>query len=126
MTPSDRPGDPERLMQRLQSHVAPPMDRAFEGLDMLANLTEDIPDFWGVIDPALALTPDPLPLLSGDTSQLPTPFDTGYLHPANSNSVPQFDTSLFSTHELEEPISPSELTILYSISHVQLIDLAGV
>ncbi|KAJ5254790.1 hypothetical protein N7505_009941 [Penicillium chrysogenum] len=112
VTPSDRPGDHERLMQRLQSHVTPPIDRAFEGLDMLANLTEDIPDFWGVMDPAL--TPDALPLLPGDTPQLPTPFDTGYLHTANSNLVPPtFENSLFSTHELEEPISPSDLAVLY-------------
>jgi hypothetical protein len=101
-------------MQRLQSHVTPPIDRAFEGLDMLANLTEDIPDFWGVMDPAL--TPDALPLLPGDTPQLPTPFDTGYLHTANSNLVPPtFENSLFSTHELEEPISPSDLAVLYRI-----------
>lgn len=99
-------------MQRLQSHVTPPIDRAFEGLDMLANLTEDIPDFWGVMDPAL--TPDALPLLPGDTPQLPTPFDTGYLHTANSNLVPPtFENSLFSTHELEEPISPSDLAVLH-------------
>ncbi|KAJ6153420.1 hypothetical protein N7497_007739 [Penicillium chrysogenum] len=112
VTPSDRPGDHERLMQRLQSHVTPPIDRAFEGLDMLANLTEDIPDFWGVMDPAL--TPDALPLLPGDTPQLPTPFDTGYLHTANSNLVPPtFENSLFSTHELEEPISPSDLAVLH-------------
>lgn len=103
----------------LQSHVTPPMDRAFEGLDMLANLTEDIPDFWGVIDPALGLTPDALPLLSGDTPRLPTPFDTGYLHTADSHSMSStFEPSLFSTHELEEPISPPELAALYCISHI--------
>lgn len=93
------------------------MDRAFEGLDMLANLTEDIPDFWGVMDPAL--TPDALLPLPGDTPQLQTPFHTGYLDTANDNSaIPTFETSLFSTHELEEPISPSELAALYRIPHV--------
>ncbi|KAK4861979.1 hypothetical protein LT330_003117 [Penicillium expansum] len=112
MPPSDRLGDHERLMQRLQSHAIPPTDRTFEGLDMLANLTEDIPDFWGVMDPAL--TPDALSLLSGDAPQLPTPFDTGYLHAASGNPVPPaFENSLFSTHDLEESISPSELAALH-------------
>lgn len=101
-------------MQRLQSHVTPPIDRAFEGLDMLANLTEDIPDFWGVMDPDMM--PDALPLLPGDTPRLPNPFDTVYLHTVNGNSVPPtFENSLFSTHELEEQISLSDLAALYRI-----------
>lgn len=99
-------------MQRLQSHVTPPMGRAFEGFDMLANLTEDIPDFWGVMDPAL--TPDALPILPGDTPHLPTPFESGYLTTGSGGSVaPTFESSLFaSTHGLEEPISPSDLAAL--------------
>ncbi|KAB8250202.1 fungal-specific transcription factor domain-containing protein [Aspergillus flavus] len=113
MTPSERLSDHERLMQRLQSHVTPPMGRAFEGFDMLANLTEDIPDFWGVMDPAL--TPDALPILPGDTPHLPTPFESGYLTTGSGGSVaPAFESSLFaSTHGLEEPISPSDLAALH-------------
>ena len=103
-------------MQRLQSQVTPPMDRAFEGLDMLANLTEDIPDFWGVMDPVLA--PDALStILAGDsTTQLPTPFDGGYPPAGNGSSVsPAFETLFPSTQDLEEPIPLSDLASLYLI-----------
>ncbi|KAL4739543.1 hypothetical protein BDV11DRAFT_215168 [Aspergillus similis] len=113
LTP-ERPGDHEQLVQRLQSQITPPMDRAFEGLDMLANLTEDIPDFWGVMDSVLA--PDALStIFAGDSTQLPTPFDGGYPPAANSNLVsPSFEGSLFpSTHELEEPIPLSDLASLH-------------
>ncbi|GMF85456.1 unnamed protein product [Aspergillus oryzae] len=98
---------------RERTHVTPPMGRAFEGFDMLANLTEDIPDFWGVMDPAL--TPDALPILPGDTPHLPTPFESGYLTTGSGGSVaPAFESSLFaSTHGLEEPISPSDLAALH-------------
>lgn len=100
-------------MQRLQSQATPPMDRAFEGLDMLANLTEDIPDFWGVMDSALAL--DELStVLADDSTQMPTPFDGGYPQAANGSSAsPAFGSSIFpSTHELEEPIPLSDLAFL--------------
>jgi hypothetical protein len=116
LTPSERQGDHERLMQRLQSQVTPPMDRAFEGLDMLANLTEDIPDFWGAMDPVLA--PDALSTtLAGDsTTQLPTPFDGGYPPAGNGSSVsPAFETLFPSTQDLEEPIPLSDLASLYRI-----------
>ncbi|KAG2416220.1 hypothetical protein HFD88_007413 [Aspergillus terreus] len=106
LTPSERQGDHERLRQRLQSQVTPPMDRTFEGLDMLANLTEDIPDFWGAVDPVLA--PDALStILAGDsTTQLPTPFDGGYPPAGNGSSVtPAFESFFPSTQDLEEPIS---------------------
>ncbi|KAE8352203.1 hypothetical protein BDV28DRAFT_149238 [Aspergillus coremiiformis] len=113
VTSSERLGDHERPMQRLQSHITSPMDRVFGGFDMLANLTEDIPDFWGLMDPAL--TPDALPILPGDTPQLPTPFESDYLSTGNGSSVPPgFESSLFrSTHELEEPISLSDLAVLH-------------
>lgn len=79
---------------------------------MLANLTEDIPDFWGVMDPTL--TPDALPILPGDTPHLPTPFESGYLPTGNGSSVPSaFESSLFSSiNELEEPIPLSDLAVL--------------
>jgi hypothetical protein len=87
------------------------MDRAFEGFGMLANLTEDTPDFWGVMDPVL--TPDALPILPGDTLQPPIPFESGYLPTRSGSSVPPFESSLFpSTQELEEPISLSDLATL--------------
>lgn len=89
------------------------MDRAFEGLDSLANLTEDIPDFWGVMDSVL--TPDALStVLAGDSTQLPTPFDGGYPPAASGSSVsPAFETPLFpSAHELEEPVPLSDLASL--------------
>lgn len=91
------------------------MDRAFEGLDRLANLTEDIPDFWGVMDPLLA--PDGFStILAGDGApRLPTPSDRGYVPAGNlSSASPAFDTSIFATtHELEEPIPLSDLAALY-------------
>lgn len=72
------------------------MDRAFEGLDNLTNLTEDIPDFWGVMDMDPTLMSDALPLLLGDMPQLPPPLEN----------------PIFSTHELEELISPTDLAAL--------------
>lgn len=124
MTLSEGSGDPEPVMQWLQRHVTPPMNRAFEGMDMIANLTEDIPDFWGIMD--LALTPDALPLLPSDTPRLPTPLDTGYLHTVNGTSIhPTFEHSLFSTHELEEPFSSSDLAALYRISISPLADIGN-
>ncbi|PKY04375.1 hypothetical protein P168DRAFT_343864 [Aspergillus campestris IBT 28561] len=114
LTPPERQGDHGRLMQRFQSQVTPPMDRGFEGLDMLANLTEDIPEFWGVIDSVL--TPDALSTaLAGDSIQLPTPFDGGYPPAASGSSVsPAFESSLFpSTHEQEESVPPSDLASLH-------------
>ncbi|KAJ6172831.1 hypothetical protein N7470_001898 [Penicillium chermesinum] len=124
MTPSERPGDHEPLMQRLQDQVTPPMDRAFEGLGMLANLTEDIPDFWGVMDPLLA--PDALStILTGDgTSRLPTPSGSGYPPAGNLSSVsPAFDSSIFATtHELEEPIPLADLADL-AVLHQKYFDI---
>lgn len=100
-------------MQRFQGQVNPPVDRAFEGFDMLANLTEDIPDFWGVMDSALALD-EPSTILAEDNTQMPIPFDGGYPPAANGNSAsPAFGSPLFpSTHELEEPIPMSDLASL--------------
>lgn len=88
------------------------MDRAFEGLDMLANLTEDIPDFWGVMDSVLA--PEAFSsVLAGDSTQLPTPFDSGYAAANGSSVSPGFGGSLLpATPELEEPISLADLASL--------------
>ncbi|KAL5356461.1 hypothetical protein BJX96DRAFT_142846 [Aspergillus floccosus] len=113
-TPSDHLSDNERLTQQLQSQVTPPMDRAFEGLDMLTNLTEDIPDFWGVMDPVLA--PDGLSaILAGDSTQLPIAFDSSYHSTGNGSSVsPTFESSHFpSTRQAEETISRSDLASLH-------------
>ncbi|KAF3402823.1 Asperfuranone cluster transcription factor afoA [Talaromyces pinophilus] len=113
-TPPERLGTHEGLTQRLQSQVTPPMDRAFEGLGMLANLTEDIPDFWGVMDSVLA--PDELStVLADDSTKMQTPFDGSYPPAANGSSVsPDFGSSISpSTHELEEPIRMSDLASLH-------------
>ncbi|KAL4982558.1 hypothetical protein BDW68DRAFT_170641 [Aspergillus falconensis] len=99
LAPPERLGDHERLLQWLQSQVTPPMDRAFEGLDMLADLTEDIPGFWGVINSVLA--PDAFPsVLAGDSTQLPTPFYSGMLLPTAARclrvlTAPSFPQPLY-------------------------------
>ncbi|KAE8149558.1 hypothetical protein BDV25DRAFT_140670 [Aspergillus avenaceus] len=110
-TPLERLGDHERLIIRLQSHATPSLDLAFEGFDMLANLTEDIPDFWGMMNPVM--TPDALPILPSDGPQLENSLDSSYLPRGSGSAFPGYEGSLLSTHELEDPISPSDLAILH-------------
>lgn len=98
-------------MQRLQNYATPPMDRGFEGFDLLTNLTEDIPGFWGTIDPVL--TSEFLPLPQEDTPPLATPLVGNYLLEGNSMS-PNFNDPFFpSTPVLDEFISPQDIAILY-------------
>ncbi|CAI7658382.1 unnamed protein product [Penicillium glandicola] len=109
--PPEPSGDHERLMQRLQNY-ATPMDRGFEGFDLLTNLTEDIPGFWGTIDPSL--TSEILPLPQEDTPTLPTPLGSSYLLTGNSVS-PNFNDTFFpSTPVLDELITPQDIAILKS------------
>jgi hypothetical protein len=98
-------------MQRLQSYATLPMDRGFEGFDLLTNLTEDIPDFWGTIDPSL--TSDALPLHPIDTPPLPTPLGSNYLL-TGGTVASNFSDSLFSaTPGADELVSFQDLAILY-------------
>ncbi|KAL5044514.1 hypothetical protein BDW71DRAFT_215689 [Aspergillus fruticulosus] len=108
LAPPERLGDHERLLQRLQSQVAPPMDRAFEGLDMLADLTEDIPGFWGVMDSVLA--PDAFPsVLAGDSTQLPTPF---------YSVLPILNPSQFRREWAHDPVFPQVRALSYAVALV--------
>ncbi|KAJ5373770.1 hypothetical protein N7517_005776 [Penicillium concentricum] len=111
ISPPEPFGDHERLMHRLQNYATGPMDRGFEGFDLLTNLTEDIPGFGGTIDPAL--TSEIIPLPQEDNTPLPFPLGSNYLLAGNSTS-PNFNDPFFpSTPVLDELISPQDIEILY-------------
>lgn len=98
-------------MQRLQNHGMPSMNQGSEGFDLLTNLTEDIPDFWGTIDPALAS--NAFPLYPGITPPLPTPLESNYLLTGGSGAS-NFNDPLFPTApDADELISSQDLSMLY-------------
>ena len=77
----------------------------------MANLTEDIPGFWGTLDPALAS--EIFPLAQEDMSPLAAPPGSNYTLVGNSLS-PNFHNPFFpSTQVVGEFVSPQEIEILY-------------
>lgn len=93
-------------MERLQDDGMP-MDQSFEGLDLLTNLTEDIPDFGGTIDPDLS---DAFP---GNTPSLPAPLESDYLSTAGFGASNYNDPLFPATPDANELISPQDLSMLY-------------
>ncbi|KAF7594315.1 hypothetical protein BBP40_009548 [Aspergillus hancockii] len=104
--------DHEALNQRPQSGANSSADRIFEGCNTLANLTEDIPDFWGAtLD--LGFTLDVLPLLPNNTFPLSNPLGSVYT-PTSSLVPPNFSPLRYATaQETVEAISLQDLAALY-------------